>query len=459
VDTLFENIVKEHGISYAVFDEHLVLVDCSDSFYIQFDHLSPKEEPLIWDIFPEVIGVETEVREIQAGRSESFRLERISHLDRRMDVHYYNLSIVRRDPQSEDVLCLLTDVTGQAQLEQILQQQTNELKLLQASLHHNLRHGSFRLIGHSEQIENVRSIIRKIRNIHGTTVLLQGESGTGKNLVARLIHQSSDYADCPFVELNCAAIPSTLLEAELFGYEKGAFTNAVNSKKGLLETADGGTLFLDEISELPLTLQSKFLSFIETKRFRRLGSTIERTVKVRIIAATNRDLREAVDAREFRQDLFFRINILSLNMPPLRDLDDDVLEIAQNFVVHYASEFGKRLQGLSPSAKQKLLAYEWPGNIRELRNAIERASIFAEGPLITAEDLFVKAPGAPGGETESSHFDFNLPDEGFSIYEFEKELIQKALKKAQSNQTRAAKLLGLSLDTLRYRMKKYDIIE
>ncbi len=459
MDTLFKKVVKEHGISYAVFDKHLVLVDCSDSFYIQFDNLSAKEEPLLWDVFPELIGVETAVKEIQTGKSESFRLQRITHLDQRKDVHYYNLSILRRDPGKEDVLCLLTDVTKQAQLEQILQQQTNEIKLLQASLHHNLRHGTFRLIGHSEQIEKVRSIIRKIRNIHGTTVLIQGESGTGKNLVARLIHQSSDYADYPFVELNCAAIPSTLLEAELFGYEKGAFTNAVNSKKGLLETADGGTLFLDEISELPLSLQSKFLSFIETKRFRRLGSTTERSVKVRIIAATNRDLREAVDAREFRQDLYFRINILSLYMPPLRGLGDDVLEIAHNFVVHYAHEFGKRLQSLSPSAKQKLLAYDWPGNIRELRNAIERASIFSEGPLITAEDLFVKAPSISGVEPESTHFDFNLPDEGFNIYDFEKELIQKALKKAKSNQTQAAKLLGLSLDTLRYRMKKYDIIE
>nr|HPI72894.1 sigma-54 dependent transcriptional regulator [bacterium] len=277
---------------------------------------------------------------------------------------------------------------------------------------------------------------------------------TGKNLVARMIHNQSALAKSPFIEVNCASIPATLIESEIFGYERGAFTNATSSKHGLLEEADGGTFFLDEISELPVALQSKFLSFLENKTFRRLGSTLERTVSVRIIAATNHNLLQAVERGEFRQDLFFRLNVVSLRLPSLRELGTDIISIADHFIHIYAFDFKKKTLRLSEAAQQKLLSYHWPGNVRELRNVIERAVIFADGEEIEPDHIvLVEEPKIEALSPERPL----LPDAATSLYEMEKEIIQRALKQAKGNQTRAARALGLTLDTLRYRIKKYRI--
>ncbi|MBC8184431.1 sigma-54-dependent Fis family transcriptional regulator [candidate division KSB1 bacterium] len=333
-----------------------------------------------------------------------------------------------------------------------MNQQKHEIKLLQANLASYGDYSSGNIIGESEHINKVRQYIQKVKNFSNSTILLQGESGTGKNLVARAIHQASTQPKSPFVEINCASIPETLLESEIFGYEKGAFTNAITNKKGLLEEADGGTLFLDEIGELPFALQTKFLSFLETKSFRRLGSTQEKTVKPRVIAATNKNLKQAVANHEFRQDLFYRLNVLNLTLPPLRDLGNDIVIIAENFIRVFAYDFRKKINGLTNQAKAKLINYSWQGNARELRNVIERAIIFAEGYKIDADDIILE-------EKISNDTDNGLiiPEDGIMLADVEKKLLLDALSKTKGNQSQAAKLLGLTLDTFRYRIKKYDI--
>jgi transcriptional regulator with PAS, ATPase and Fis domain len=257
----------------------------------------------------------------------------------------------------------------------------------------------------------------------------------------------------PFVEINCTSIPPTLLESEIFGYEKGAFTNAIASKKGLLEEADGGTLFLDEIGELPLSVQVKFLSFLETKRFRRLGSTQERSVDIRVIAASNKDLKQAVENHEFREDLFYRIHVVTLKLPALRELGHDIIIIADHFITIFAYDFKKKARGLTEKAKAKLLSHPWRGNVRELRNVIERAVIFTEGNRIDQEDIILGEEKQTRQTTDQIH----IPENGLSLFDVEKNLLLEALSRASGNQSRAARLLGLSLDTFRYRMKKYKI--
>ncbi|MBN1542698.1 sigma-54-dependent Fis family transcriptional regulator [candidate division KSB1 bacterium] len=449
-------LLEQQKTDYAIFNHEWILQDCSRDFKKRLSQ--NQQEPSdssIWSLFPELVGSEEPLRAVQSGSLKYYLLQGLSRLSQELtQQRFYDLCVLSYSKADAELICLLYDSTELLQLQQRLQQQENEIKLLKSGLLRAGRHFAHQIIGDSPQIERIRSFIKKISNIRSTTILLTGESGTGKNLVARAIHFSSALSDKPFVEINCAALPPTLLESELFGYEKGAFTNALSNKKGLLEEADGGTLFLDEISELPLSLQAKFLTFIETKSFRRLGSTVERTVKTRIITATNRDLKQAVEKKEFRSDLLFRINVLNLNLPPLRELDNDVVTIANNFVSHYALDFGKHLVGLSDSAKEKLLHYSWPGNVRELRNVIERAAIFADGPCIDAEDILINEPEP----TFSENIKLDALENGFSIYDLEKELIVRALKRAKNNQTQAAKLLGLSLDTLRYRIKKYDIV-
>ncbi|MBN1350807.1 sigma-54-dependent Fis family transcriptional regulator [candidate division KSB1 bacterium] len=451
-----EQIFHEKKIAYAIFDQDLLLAECSHNFTRIIQNVSTGSRISAWEIFPELVGSEDRVNAVLSGNKKRFQLEKISKLTTDKAPFYYEIILL---PVREKVygakrlLIIVTDTTAETSLEQAIRQQKYEIELLQASLSGYGHYLTGDILGESPKIKKVREFIGKIAHIPNTTVLLQGESGTGKNLVARAIHQTSMSPKAPFIEINCASIPATLLESEIFGYEKGAFTNAIFSKKGLLEEADGGTLFLDEIGELPLPLQAKFLSFLETKRFRRLGSTQEKSVDVRIISATNKELKEAVNENEFRPDLFFRLNVVTLNLPPLRELENDIMIIAQKFINLFAYDFRKQVKGLTDKAKAKLITYTWPGNVRELRNVIERAVIFAEGKKIDAADLLLTEEKT----TDMLETRFEVPEKGISLAEVEKKLLFDALSKAGGNQSRAARLLNLSLDTFRYRIKKYDI--
>ena len=298
------------------------------------------------------------------------------------------------------------------------------------------------------------------------TVLIRGASGTGKELVARLIHFRGTSTAGPFVEVNCSAIPDTLLEAELFGHEKGAFTDAKIRKKGLFELADGGTVFLDEIGTMSLKLQSKLLRVIEEKRFMRLGGVEEIEVSVRVIAATNIDLEKALNDGTFREDLYYRLNVISVELPPLRERGDDVIVLAEHFTSRFASEYKRDVKGLSSATKKVLKEYSWPGNVRELKNTIERAVFMGAGEMIEPDQLEITrrtreplatANGSPIGIGAAGEIEINFPSDGISLEIVERKLIQKALENCRWNVSRAAKLLSLSRDTLRYRMKKYSL--
>lgn len=448
-----DQILAEKKIACAVFDQNLCLVTSSSNFcqIAQCSSIAPKES--IWNIFPELFGSEDEIEAVLCHQKRRYVLDKINKYGDDGSLRYYNLTVLPLKSTIWNLLCVLSDTTAETSLEQQVLQQKHEIELLRLSLASQGDFAASGILGESEQIKNIRLFIAKIAPIRNTTILLQGESGTGKNLVARAIHRHSLQPTAPFVEINCASIPATLLESEIFGYEKGAFTNAIASKKGLLEAADGGTLFLDEIGELPLSLQAKFLSFLETKTFRRLGSTQERTVDIRVIAASNKDLKLAVENHEFREDLFYRIHVVSLKLPPLRDLGNDIIIIAEHFISLFAYDFKKKVRGLTEAAQEKLLQYRWPGNVRELRNVIERAVIFAEGNNIAANDLILGEEQA----TKKIADNIQLPQAGLSLFDLEKKLLTEALSHSNGNQSKAARLLGVSLDTFRYRLKKYGI--
>jgi DNA-binding NtrC family response regulator len=318
------------------------------------------------------------------------------------------------------------------------------------------QYGFDNIIGDSAAMKEVLSTVRKVAASKFSTVLLQGESGTGKDLIARTIHSLSDRSQAVFLDINCSAFPETLLESELFGHERGAFTGAAVSKKGLFELADGGTIYLDEIGDMPFSLQGKLLKAIETKRFRRVGGTSEIGVDVRIIAATNKNLKVEVEAGRFRNDLFYRLQVIPLHLPPLREHAEDIPKLARFFIEKFSVEFKKPMKGVSPDAMELLRRYPWPGNVRELRNMIERILILETGEVIEADDLPPEIITYIGSERKPS-FSGEFPSAGLSLEEVEKELIQKALVMADGNQTRAAELLGISRDTLRYRLQKFGL--
>lgn len=317
------------------------------------------------------------------------------------------------------------------------------------------RYAPATLMGEHEELRNTREMLLKVAAATTTCVLLRGESGTGKNLAARIIHYNSPVADGPFVELNCATVPASLLEAELFGFRKGSFTGASSHKQGIIEQANSGTLFLDEIAEIPLELQSKLLSFLESKKLRQIGEVTEREVDARLIAASNRDLDQLVAEGKFRQDLFFRINVVSCYLPPLRRLGRDVLLIAGKYIAEFNQQFNKQISGLSSEAERKLRAHNWPGNVRELRNVIERAMLFATGPRLEASDIQLTTAGGSDGQLDAS---YRIPPEGLNWEEYEKNILTQALERCGNNQTAAAKLLSMSRDTFIYRLKKYGVI-
>jgi len=294
------------------------------------------------------------------------------------------------------------------------------------------------------------------------TVLVTGETGTGKGLVARVLHYNGPRADRPFIEINCAAIPENLVESELFGHERGAFTDARTAKIGLFQAADRGTLFLDELGCLPLAIQIKILKAIEEKTIRPLGARSDRKIDVHIVAATNSDLEEMVRAGAFRQDLFYRLSVARLEVPPLRTRGDDVLLLARRFVQELTRRYRVPAKTLTPDAEVAIRRYPWPGNVRELRNTLDRAVLFADGDLLDARALAL--PDARGNgaapalrTTGDARVEVEIPDGGLDFEELERTLLVQALRKSGGSQTGAARLLGLSRDTLRYRLEKFAI--
>ncbi len=311
------------------------------------------------------------------------------------------------------------------------------------------------ILGKSPSIERVRETVNTLRGVPNTIVLITGETGTGKNLVAKTLHYNSTYNAGRFMEINCAALPDNLLEAELFGYEKGAFTDARASKPGLLELADGGTIFLDEIDSMSMVLQAKLLSFLESRTFRRLGGVEDLRVTTRIVCATNAHLEERLKDKEFRKDLYFRINVVNLHLPPLREMDDDILEIAGAVIEEFSEEMKRNTRGFTPKAEEKLCNHTWPGNVRELRNVLERAMIFSRGPKIDADDLALISSDV----LEESHLSngaFRFPTGG-SLEELEREYILHTLKNFDTSYSDIADLLGISKKTLWEKRRRYDL--
>jgi len=314
------------------------------------------------------------------------------------------------------------------------------------------------ILGTHPNVEAVRDFVRKMAAIPRPTILLLGESGTGKNLVARAIHYSSPHSAGRFVEINCSALPATLLEAELFGYKKGAFTDAREAKRGLIEVADGGTLFLDEVAELGLELQAKLLNVLESRRFRRLGGTEELEVALRLVTATNRDLEQLVQAGRFRSDLFYRISVASVTLPPLRDIKSDIHLLADHFREAFNREFKKRVESIEPAALKALQAWRWPGNVRELRNVMERAMIFTEGSTLTRADLPPLGQRGTGPSATLRATTFHMP-KGLTLVEAEREYIRFTLEAMDGNVQRAAELLGISRKNLWEKRKKYGLLQ
>jgi DNA-binding NtrC family response regulator len=318
------------------------------------------------------------------------------------------------------------------------------------------QYGFENLIGDASAMQQVFSTVRKVAASKFSSVLLQGESGTGKDLIARTIHSLSDRSQAVFLDINCSAFPESLLESELFGHERGAFTGARSLKKGLFELSDGGTIYLDEIGDMPQTLQGKLLKAIETKRFRRVGGTVEISVDVRIIAATNKNLKAEVEASRFRNDLFYRFQVIPIHLPPLREHPEDIPKLVQFFIDKFNADFKKSVRGISPEALEILKRYPWPGNVRELKNIIERVLILETSERIEVGDLPPEIASFSDAKPAAKLVD-HFPAGGLSLEEVEKDLISKALARAGGNQSRAAELLGISRDTLRYRIQKFGL--
>jgi DNA-binding NtrC family response regulator len=363
-------------------------------------------------------------------------------------------------PLNHDKLFLL--------MERGLQRVRSQTELDRVSQSQKATYGFDRITGSCASMNDVIVTAKKVSAVPFATVLLTGESGTGKELVAHAIHLASPNAKEPFVEINCAAMPETLLEAELFGFEKGAFTDAKQRKRGLFEVASGGTFFLDEIGEMPANLQVKLLKVLEERKFRRLGGTQTISVQFRLIAATNAELTKMLQTGSFRRDLYYRLNVFSIHLPPLRDRGVDIIEISTRFINHFNKEFGKNILGLSPDAQQVVLAYDWPGNIRELRNSIERAVLIGSDRYIQASDLAIKSRvRESGGETnveaefapDFSGFEIKVPNHGVNFEDVERQLIRIAMRHCNNNASAAARFLRMTRETLRYRLKKFGIRE
>ena len=402
------------------------------------------------DLIPEFVGSEDIIGDVLEGKESDYSLDFVNREYGPGQIRYLNFYMLADNPGGG--VLVVEDVTETARVKQELNQQKFELLLYKRNpaFHKQFLDGS--ILGDAPAINDIRKTIHKISHVPSATVLLLGESGTGKNLAARVIHYSSMPADAPFVDINCAALPENLIESELFGYVKGAFTHATGSRAGLMEEARGGTVFLDEIGDLPLNMQAKLLTVLETKTFRRLGSNRSVELKARIITATNRDLEKEVAEKQFRSDLYYRLNVVSMTMPPLRTLGRDVLLIADHLIKVFNIELNKKVRGLTEGARRVLERYSWPGNVRELSNCIERAMIFTEGDMIHGSELIV-----PEGRPNKGAEPWQLPEEGVNLEDVERHLIVSALEQSGGNKSKAARLLSLSRDTFRYRLEKFSL--
>ncbi|MFH0945445.1 MAG: sigma-54 dependent transcriptional regulator [Planctomycetota bacterium] len=341
------------------------------------------------------------------------------------------------------LLKMVTDVAERRSLRQ-------EVRALRARL--DEKYGFDQMIGRSRAMLDVFDTIRHVAPTRAT-VLVTGDSGTGKELVARAIHQASTRKDKPFIAFNCAALPGTLIESELFGHEKGAFTGAMNRRQGLFGAANGGTLLIDEVSELDITLQAKLLRVLEERCYTPLGSTKEIRVDVRIVAASNQDLEQAVREHSFREDLYYRLKVVSIELPRLRDRREDIPLLAKSFLEAAIEEHGLRQLGLDGDAIRVLQGYEWPGNVRELKNTIESAAVLCRGDVIGVDSL----PPSVGGERPASQTDVQLFHVGMRMDELERSAILATLEETTGNRTQAAKMLGISLRTLQRKLKEYNL--
>jgi DNA-binding NtrC family response regulator len=359
----------------------------------------------------------------------------------------------------------------------LLADRARETSLLKQELSYyrqrGAQHGPFEgMVGTSPPILALRERVRQIAALdEAPPVLITGETGTGKGLVARTIHSSGPRRTKPFIEVNCTALPASLMEAELFGHERGAFTDARESKVGLFEAAEGGFIFLDEVGDIELVLQGKLLRAIEDRVVRRVGGVRDRKIDVRIMAATNRELDREVQREGFRKDLYFRLAVILLRLPPLRERGEDVLLLAEHYLQRFNARYGRQVRTISPQAQQLLLSYPWPGNVRELSHVIERAVIWSQGDTLDTDHLSLMGSGevSSGDEQTSAEAGARsapdtdraplspMPPAGVDLPQWERSIIERALREADGNQTKAAQRLGLSRDTLRYRLKKFGI--
>jgi DNA-binding NtrC family response regulator len=325
-----------------------------------------------------------------------------------------------------------------------------EVKAIRASQRSDF--GFESIVGNSPTMASIKSLLARVASSPASTVLLTGETGTGKDLAAKAIHYNSDRANRQFVNITCSAIPEHLLESELFGHERGAFTDARQQKRGLFETADGGTVFLDEIGEMTAGLQAKLLRFLEEKTFKRVGGLHDLRVDVRVIAATHRDLEQLVREGKFREDLFYRLQVMPIALPALRERRGDIPLLVNYFVDKFNREFKKKVTHVSAAAMKVLEEYGWPGNIRELRNAIERAMLLIDGHTLEPSHLTMLARTVTSGK-------FQLPPEGVKLEELERQLLMQALERSGGNQTQAGELLGINRDQVRYRIEKFSLVK
>ena len=448
---IYQDFLLHKGVGCVHFDTSLVVTRIT-SPPLKIDAAqggATRPGTSLLETFPELVGYESTLTDIIAGKSPAFQIDYVNRETDAGTLAYYHFLLMAEEINQGGVL-FIEDVTDLARLYRQINQKRYDARLLDGR--QNEKAG--KLMGDAPAMHALRTDIEKISRVPAATVLLLGESGTGKTLAARTIHYRTFAPTAPLVEINCAALPEHLIEAELFGYEKGAFTHATRTRKGLLEEAEGGTLFFDEIAELPITLQAKLLSAIENKRYRRVGGNTEQSFRARVIAATNRDLETEVAESRFRQDLFYRLNVASLTLPPLRQLGDDILTLARQMVRDFSVEFKKRVTDFTPAAENTLIAHTWPGNVRELRNCIERAMIFADEGILDTPDLQINPANAPRKDAAQP---WHLPPEGMPLHAVERQLIASALEQAHGNKTLAAKLLGLTRDALRYRMEKHGL--
>jgi DNA-binding NtrC family response regulator len=372
-------------------------------------------------------------------------------LDRKVLV-FKARAMVHKPVEPDALRTLVTESLAQIQLRQERQEHA---KATRRSAHRD------EIVGSSEPIRHVLELIDRVAESATTSVLLLGESGVGKSLFAHTIHERSHASNGPFIEINCATLPATLLESELFGYEPGAFTDARAQKIGLIELADGGTLFLDEITEISLLTQAKLLKFLDSKRFRRLGGDQEISVETRIIVASNRDIRAEVQERRFREDLYYRLNVVEIRVPPLRERREDIETIAQHYLAAFKTKFSKPYLEFSPAARAMIREYPWPGNVRELVNVLERAVLLCKAESIEPENLPIEIPSAEhrsvGLHRSAGRIEMELPTGTVRLDEVELALIEATLRRTRGNVSRAAELMGISRGALRNKIEHFGI--